>query len=65
LPDTDLPLSGGSANYNSGNATKVLTGSWRRPHLALDRFFAPAPKVVSVHVFAALRRVIFDDQHSV
>jgi hypothetical protein len=34
-------------------------GSWRE--LALDRFFGPAPKVVSVHVFAALRRVVFDD----
>jgi hypothetical protein len=41
----------------------VLPGSDRE--LAWDRFFGPAPKVVSVHVFAALRRVVFDDQHSV
>ena len=60
MPETDLPLSGGSANYKSGNATKVLT-TRGETHLALDRFFAPAPKVVSVHVFAALRRVVFDD----
>ncbi len=29
--------------------------------LALDRFFGPPAKVVSVHIFAALRRVVFDD----
>jgi hypothetical protein len=49
----------------TGLVRALVDEGFNERQLALDRFCVLSPKVVSVHVFAALRRVVFDDQHSV